>query len=346
MRAAATGRIDSRAWLAWGLAAMVPLLVARHPLLVLEELLIVLAVWNVWAQRAASGWRWIVRLAVVFLVVGVIFNVLTVHAGNQVLAILPDALPLVGGPLTLNALSYGVVSGATILTLVLVGTTVAAGLVWADLARALPPRLAPLAVAGSVAWAFLPGTAAAFRDIRETQAARGHRVRGARDLPPLIVPLLGGGLERAMTMAEALEARGFGGPAAAPGRAVGRWTMLGALGSGMLAAYAFAVGRAGLAVGGLAVTLVLAALTTRGASPTRPTTRYRELVWHPADRAVTGAAALALVAFLWRRWAVPEAAIFNPYPDLALPSTDPWMLVALAPLLVPAFLVPVPEPAR
>jgi energy-coupling factor transport system permease protein len=340
------GRIDSRAWLAWGGAAMVPLLVARHPLLVLEELLIVLAVRSVWAARAAHGWGWIVRLAVLFLLIGVLFNMLTVHAGNQVLVTLPEALPLVGGPLTLNALAYGIVSGTTILSLVLIGTTVAAGLVWADLVRALPPRLAPLAVAGSVAWAFLPATASAFNDIRETQAARGHRVRGARDLPPLVVPLLGGGLERAMTMSEALESRGFGGTAATAGSAVGRWAMIGALGAGMLAAYAFAVGSEGLALGGLVAALLLSALATRGAAPPRPTTRYRELVWRPADRAVIAAAAVSLIVFLWRRWAAPEAAIFNPYPDLAWPPTDLWMLLALAPLLVPAFVAPAPERTR
>jgi energy-coupling factor transport system permease protein len=255
-------------------------------------------------------------------------------------------MPLVGGPLTLNALAYGVVSGATILTLVLVGTTVAAGLVWADLVRALPPRLAPLVVAGSVAWAFLPGTASAFRDIRETQVARGHRVRSARDLPPLVVPLLGGGLERAMTTAEVLEARGFGGTAATAGSAVGRWAMIGALGAGMLAAYAFAVGSERLALGGLLATLLLTALAVRGASPVRPTTRYRELAWHPSDRLMVAAAAIALLAFLWRRWALPEAAIFNPYPDLAWPPTDVWMLLTLAPLLVPAFLLPAPEFSR
>jgi energy-coupling factor transport system permease protein len=341
------GRLDSRAWLLWGLSAMIPLLVARQPLVVLELLLIVLAVRAVWGGQATQDWRWIVRMAVVFMVVGVVFNVLTVHAGNQVIATIPDAIPLVGGPITLNALAYGVVSGVTVLVLILVGTTVAAGLVWADVMRTLPPRLAPLAVAGSVAWSFLPGTAHALREIRESQAARGHRIRGVRDLPPLVVPLLGGGLERAMTMSEALEARGFGSAvSASPARIGSRWMLVAALGAGMLAAYAFAVGKGALSLGGLLACALLMLPTLHGGHPAVVPTRYRDVTWHPADWLVAVCAIVTLALFLWRRWAAPEAAIFNPYPDLDWPTTDLVMLLGLAPLLAPAFIVPGTESRR
>src|SRR5699024_6734532 len=101
-------------------------------------------------------------------------------------------------------------SGVAIVTLVLIGTTVAAGITWADLMRSMPSRIAPLAVAGSVAWSFLPGAARTFHEIRESQQVRGYRLRGVRDLPPLVVPLLGGALDQSIIMSEALEARGFG----------------------------------------------------------------------------------------------------------------------------------------
>ena len=78
--------------------------------------------------------------------------------------------------------------------------------------RLLPERMAALAVAGSVAWSYLPRTTAALTEIREAQMARGYRPRGIRDAAPLVVPLLAGGLERAMITAEALEARAFGAP--------------------------------------------------------------------------------------------------------------------------------------
>ena len=80
--------------------------------------------------------------------------------------------------------------------------------------RLLPERMAALAVAGSVAWSYLPRTTAALVEIREAQMARGYRPRGIRDAAPLVIPLLAGGLERAMITAEALEARAFGAPLA------------------------------------------------------------------------------------------------------------------------------------
>ena len=336
-------RLDSRAWLVWGVCAMVPLLIARNPFVIAVVLVSVLAVRIVWMGRARQGWGWIVRFAALFMVVGVIFNALTVHSGNQVLFTLPDRIPLVGGAITLNAIAYGVVSGLAILTLVLIGTTVAANLVWADLMRSLPTRLAPLAVAGSVAWSFLPGASRAFQDIRESQAARGHRIRGIRDLLPLIVPLLGGGLERAIVMSEALESRGFGhsGGAAAVTSPVSRLALVGALGSGMLLAYAFAVGQAQMALAGLALMVALF-LVAAGTGRTRAavTTRYRVSHWSTADGIVAISGVVVLGAFLWRQRVVPDAAIFNPYPNLEWPVVDLPMLVGLAVLMVPAMIVP------
>lgn len=338
-------RLDSRAWLMWGAAGMVPLLVARNPFVIAVVLVSVLAVRAVWASRARQGWGWIVRFAALFMLIGVLFNALTVHSGDRVIARVPGSWPLVGGPITLNAVLYGIVSGLAILTLVLIGTTVASGLVWADLMRSLPPRVAPLAVAGSVAWSFLPGASRAFIDIRESQAARGHRMRGLRDLPPLVVPLLGGGLEGAIAISEALEARGFGNAGDTPtqGRPVGRWLLVGALGGSMLLAYAFAVGQVRVAVAGLILTVLFgsgAFATDRGTR--RRTTRYRVARWAASDRAVALAGALALAIFIWRQAASPAAATFNPYPSLTWPVVDVLMLAGLAVLVVPAFVVPVP----
>ena len=145
-----------------------------------------------------------------------------------------------------------------------------------------------------------------------------------------------------MTMSEALEARGFGGVAvdnAAP--LWTRWAMVGGIGGGMLAAYAFAVGREVLALGGLLGCGGLMLAAARGGPHAgRVITRYRESRWQEADWLVAGCALVALTLFLLRRWAAPEAAIFNPYPDLAWPETDLWMLLALVPLLLPAFIVP------
>ena len=66
----------------------------------------------------------------------------------------------------------------------------------------------------SIAITFVPQTVTRFTEIREAQALRGHRVRRIGDLLPLIIPLLAGGMERSMDLAEAMEARGYGRPGA------------------------------------------------------------------------------------------------------------------------------------
>lgn len=334
-------RLDSRAWLVWGLAAMLPMLVSRHPLVVLEMLVIVLAVRLVWASRLVHGWGWIARIAAVFVLVSVVFNALTVHAGNQVLFRVPDALPLIGGDVTLNAVVYGLVTGIAMLTLVLTGTTIAGGLVWSELVRSLPSRVAPLAVAGSVAWSFLPGASRAFVDIRESQASRGHRLRGVKDVPQLVVPLIEGGLERALTMSEALEARGFGAsPAMAAAHMPRRWPSVVVIAGLVTAAYALAMGRGWIAIAGATVAAVAGALLARGGDPGGRHARYRQLRWSMADKAVSAGAVLAAVGFLWRQASVGVDTTFNPYPELAMPALDPLMVLCLALLLVPAAIAP------
>ena len=137
--------LDSRTWLMWAFAAMLPLLLGRNPWLTMEILIIVLVVRGTWLDRhAAQGNAWFLRIALVMAAIGVVFNVLTVHAGDLVFASLPDAWPVIGGDLTWNAVAYGLVSGLTLFGLVLTGITVAALIRWVDLFHLLPPRLAPI----------------------------------------------------------------------------------------------------------------------------------------------------------------------------------------------------------
>src|SRR4030043_448637 len=81
-----------------------------------------------------------------------------------------------------------------------------------DLISLIPRAFFPVAVVTSIAVTYLPTTLRQLRQIREAQAVRGHQVRSLRDWLPLLMPLLVGGLEHAMQMAEAMTARGFASP--------------------------------------------------------------------------------------------------------------------------------------
>ena len=343
----AEARLDPRAWLIWATAAFVPPLISRNPAILVMVLVAVLGVRAAWTPHVAStlAWRGIVRLAVIFALIGVVFNVLTVHIGDRVLARLPGAWPIIGGALTLNALVYGLLTGLALLTLVLTGTTLAMVLDWPALLRLLPPRLTTAAVAGSIAWAFLPQTVVALREIREARAARGYRGTGPAGFVSLLVPLLSGGLERALMLAEAMEARGFGAtrgtsPAREPWRG---WLLALGLTAGIVGGYLFAAGSGPAAWSSLligAACLIVAGRSSRLQSQHRPT-RFRRSRWRHRESVIVVGAAIALgaTAITFRL----DAALFayDPYPRLVTPAVSLPLLAALAALLVPAFAVPV-----
>ncbi len=339
-------QLDPRAWIVWGSAAALPPLLGRNPFPLIATTIAVIAVRAAWSplMRSAIGWGALLRLALVFSVIGVAFNVLTVRAGDRVLATIPAAVPVLGGDdFTLNALIFGVLSGLALLLLVFIGTTVGGLLDWSAIVRMIPESLANVAVAGSIAFAFVPQTVLAFGEIREAQAARGHRFRGARDLAPVLAPLLAIGLERAFTLSESLESRGFGTPAPVPGRArMWRSACLAiALTAAATATYLFVAGR--LPAAGLVLTAGLAAgapAVIAGRRTHVRRTRYRALVWRPHDTLVVATSTVAALATLIASGANGPALRFDPYPVLHAPSVDLLLLAALLLLFVPAFVAP------
>jgi energy-coupling factor transport system permease protein len=330
--------IDPRAWLLWAAAATVPPLVGRNPFVLLATTLAVLGVWAAWRDAATDGWGRLLRLGALFALVGVLFNTLTAHVGDRPFARLPDAWPLVGGPLTVNALVYGLLSGLAVFGLLLVGTTLGATLDWATLLRLLPDRLHAVAVTGAVAWALVPQTLRAFGEIREAQEARGHRLRSPADAGPLLVPLLAGSLERSQTLAEALEARGFG-AALAPQAALGRWrgaATAAGLTLATVGAYGLAMGSPAFAFGGLGfgVGALWAAGRERGGGPRR--TCYREPAWDRRAWLVAGSAGVVLGVEVAILAVQPAAFAYDPYPSMLPPAVSLSLLAALGLLLVPA----------
>lgn len=334
--------LDPRAWLLWLAAVSLPALIGRNPFVLAAVLLTVLGVRAVWATAPRfAAWRIVVRLALLFGAISVVFNLLTVHVGDRVIGELPAWLPIIGGIVTVNALAYGLLSGLALLTLVLAGTTIGAVLDWMILLRLLPPRLATLAVAGSVAWALVPQTLVAATEIREAQQARGHRPRGVRDVAPLLVPLLAGSLERSFLLAEALEARGFGSRPPTNTWPLGK-SVLTATGLAMavIAAYLLAVGEAAPAIGLFLAGGVAFLVGTRADHGSASRTRYREPVWGRPEWTVSLASVAVLTVEIALLAVDPAAFAFDPYPVLTPPAVNLVLLAALGLLLAPAAVSP------
>jgi energy-coupling factor transport system permease protein len=338
--------LDPRAWIIWAIAANLPPLVGRNPWPLAATLLATLGVWGAWSAGAAGArWRPLLRLAIIFGAVSVLFNVLTAHIGDRPLGELPETWPVIGGVLTLNALIYGLLSAMAIFSLVAVSATLGATLDWSATMRLLPERMAALAVAGSVAWAYLPRTTAALAEIREAQMARGYRPRGIRDAALLVIPLLAGGLERSMITAEALEARAFGAPLA-PELTPRPWqvaSLLICLVAALTGAFSLALGQLAVAGGLLAVaaaSLTACLFTRHEDEPQLRRTRYRDPIWERPEWIVTGTALVVLAVEMAVLFLDPAAFRYEPYPSLTAPAISLPLLAVLGLLLAPAAVRP------
>jgi energy-coupling factor transport system permease protein len=296
-----------------------------------------------------SSWGAFLKIGLFFFVLAIPFNALSIHMGQLVLFRLPLSWPIIGGPITLEAIIAGVVSGLALFTIVVVFAAFNSVVDHYQLLRATPGFLFQAGVIISIAITFVPQMVLSAREIREAQRIRGHRFRGIRDLLPLIVPLLANGLERAIQLAETMEARGFGSVVTPQSHRGAVYTQLGTLGAllallaGLFIVTYFSEQRlwgwflVALGVAGLAGVFGL-----QGKRVHR--TRYRRPRWYPRDTAVATASAIVLAVILAAKSNAPEAMVYLPYPpNSLLPPFNPLVGAALLPLVLPAVLAPRPS---
>jgi energy-coupling factor transport system permease protein len=345
----------TRTWLLWFGTAGLAALLTRNPLylalLALAARAVDAAVVAFEEARAPGaidtrrgGWAGFLRLGLIMAGVSALFNGLGSHVGATVLARLPGEWPIIGGPLTLEGFAYGALAGCSLVVVLLVAATFNTGADTYALLRAIPAFLSQVGLVTAIGLAYVPQTITRAREIREAQILRGHRFRGPRSLAPLATPLLAGGLERAIQLAESMEARGFSAGEAPPAArrdrqpAVARALLTG--GTALVALGAFAMlyfrqapagGAAALALG---LALIGAALYRLGRMTRH--TRYRREVLRRRDSRACAALALAL-ALIGGAWVARAGAWnYSPYPALGWPDFDLVIGVALALLAAPA----------
>jgi energy-coupling factor transport system permease protein len=335
-------------WVAWLAGAAVPAFTLRNPL----YLVVVLgAAWLVYAtlgrsSPVGSSWGAFVKIGLFFFALTIPFNALSVHFGRIILFHLPASWPIIGGPITLEAILAGVVNGLALLTILVVFAAFNAVVDHYQLLRATPASLFQAGVVVSIAVTFVPQMVLSGKEIRQAQRIRGHRFRGLRDLLPLILPLLANGLERAIQLAETMEARGFASTVNPANRRHALFTqwgtlaaLVGLLGGLLILAYFPGAGVWGWALATMGVVGLLASLWFQGTRVQR--TRYRRARWHGRDTAVAMASTFVVVVVLIARLTVPEALVYSPYPPSPLlPPFNPWVGAVLLLLTLPAVLAP------
>ncbi len=332
------------AWVSWLIATLVLLSITRNPLYLILVLMCVLAVGLNLRQagsdipRPFSLWKlaaWIILLAT-------IFNALTSHYGATVLFTIPGKFPLVSGAVTLEAIVYGATNGLILTGMLASFTVLNLALPGGDLISLIPRAFFPLAVVTSIAVTYLPTTLRQFKHIREAQAIRGHQMRTIRDWLPLWMPLLVGGLEHALQLAESMTARGFAStkPAQHGMDIYPRICM--AFGLLLLAAgWLGQLGGAGvwgLALIILGVLFIIGGLWYLGRQS--PRTVYHRPRWSWQDWLTLIIAVGVMASCLLPVPGLDKQTLYyEPYPSLSLPPFSPLLGIAMLLLIVPGFLV-------
>ena len=350
--------IHAVAWIAWATGAAVTVQLAPNPLYVA----LVVGVAAVVVQAHAVGsplakaFPLILSLGAVFGVTRVVLTAATVHGSGSALFTTPTfTLPrLLGGFAVGGAVNTAVVLQAAADAWVIVGLMAVFGAFNAivshyDLVRLAPRAFYELGLVVTVALAFVPTTVRSVQAVREADRARtGGRVVRRGRLLRLVVPILETGMERAVALAESMDARGFSRQTLAAGERVAGWCTLGALvalGGGFVAL----VGHAPALAVALEATGVAALCAAIMLSSGRARPRYRPVRMNGRDWGIVVVsvavplffAVLSLSGNSTLKWAAPTLHVprFDPVAGLAvlalaMPAVWPRSRVAEQPVLL------------
>jgi energy-coupling factor transport system permease protein len=331
------------AWMGWLLAVLLVLSITRNPLYLVLILVCVFFVARSLRQVGAqlpgalSLWKlvgWIILLST-------LFNALTSHYGGMVLFTIPGGLPMLSGNVTMESMVYGMVNGLVLAAMLASFTVLNLALPVRDLINLIPRAFFPMAVVASIAVTYLPTTLRQLKQIREAQLVRGHQMRTVRDWLPLLIPLLVGGLEHAMQLAEAMTSRGFASSQPGIQRQPGypRLFML----SGVLLLASGWVGQlAGARLGGFALIIVGAVFVLGGLwrlGKESPRTSLHRQPWGWKDWLALGVSLVILLACLLPvAWLNNQTLDYEPYPILSSPPFSPLIGLLLLGFAIPGLL--------
>ena len=208
------------AWWLWALGLAAAASATTNPLLLL--LVVAVAGLTVSLRRSDHPWSRSFRLYLVFgaviVTVRVVFRVLLGGGyGTHVLLDLPQ-VPLPGwvagiqllGPVTLEAVLGGLYDGLRLAAIVICVGAANALANPKRLLKSMPPALYEIGTAIVVAVALLPQLADSLRRVRAARALRGVPGGRVSRLRGIVVPVMEDALERSLSLAAGMDARGYG----------------------------------------------------------------------------------------------------------------------------------------
>lgn len=201
--------MSARAWALWSTASLLLVLISTNPIYRVLFLLIALNM-LLSLRRSDASLRPLLLTAMVGAGIAVVLNLLLSHTGVHVLVTVPDAVPGVGGPITVEAIVYGADVALGIAAALLAVAPLSRVLHPHELLDAMPVRLQRTAALLGAALNLVPGVVRSAVAISESQRLRGAERSRVRDARHIAVPVVLTTLEESLQLAEAMEARGFG----------------------------------------------------------------------------------------------------------------------------------------
>jgi len=200
--------VSARAVAAWSAACIFIVLSTSNPA---YKALVLAAAFAALATGAGLARMRPLLIGVLFVAAfAVLLNFISAHLGTTVIFSLPEAIPGVGGPYTLEALAYGVSGGITIAAAILAAAPLSLMLKSYQVMDALPSALSRTGTAIAASLNLVPAVATSFAEVTEAQRLRGWRPRGPRSWSEVVVPVVLTSVEGSIQLAESMESRGFG----------------------------------------------------------------------------------------------------------------------------------------
>lgn len=332
-------KIHTYSWLIWLLAGLIIVTTTRNPLILLFMLLLLILFQILVSKESFQSLSGLFRFMLSLIGLTTLLNMITSHYGETILFSLPASIPLIGGNYTLESLVYGFTNGLILMNIFIMFTILNKVVSVNSLVRIIPQAFHPIAVVTMIALTFIPASRKQFHAIREAQAIRGQEVKKLRDWLPLIIPLLIGGLERAMQIAEAMTARGFSSQSDHKPTNLEKWLLPLALlfiFSGWMMDFLDKAPFSGLllVIPGFGLLMLLFILSGKRMGKT---SFYRQN-WTGAALLITFAAAILILVFL-----TPvqghQSLLYEPYPHFRFPDLSILHILAVSLLMLPLLFI-------
>jgi energy-coupling factor transport system permease protein len=208
------------AWWSWGLSAAVVAILSNSfitHVLVFTAILTVLITF-----RSTRSWSnaigLLIRLAIFIVLFRIVIELIFgVHFGGPVLMTLPVLdLPSwlggisLGGKVGSTGLIAAIAHGFKLATVIIAASAAAALVPPSLLLKSLPNAVYEAGLVTVIALGFLPALSADAKRLKTAAALRGRPARKIRHQLALLFPLIENSLNRAVTLANAMESKGFG----------------------------------------------------------------------------------------------------------------------------------------